>query len=97
MQQRSTRSVPATAMPVAGIALGCDYNFEQWSPEVWREDMALMREAGVGLVAINVFGWSSLEPRPGEYDFADLDRIVELLHDNGIRINLGTGTASPPP
>ncbi|MGK5682817.1 beta-galactosidase [Actinoplanes sp. URMC 104] len=79
------------------VLLGCDYNFEQWSPAVWREDMALMREAGVGLVAINVFGWSHLEPRPGEYDFAALDEIVELLHEAGIGINLGTGTASPPP
>jgi beta-galactosidase len=77
--------------------LGCDYNFEQWSPAVWREDMALMRAAGVGLVAVNVFGWSSLEPRPGEYDFTDLDEIVQLLAEHGIRINMGTGTASPPP
>jgi beta-galactosidase len=82
---------------VDGIVLGCDYNFEQWSPDVWREDVALMREAGVGLVAINVFGWSAVEPRPGEFDFAALDRIVALLHENGIRINLGTGTSSPPP
>jgi beta-galactosidase len=80
-----------------GLVLGCDYNFEQWPEEVWHEDMALMRAAGVGLVAINVFGWSSVEPRPGEYDFAALDRIIALLHGNGIQVNLGTGTASPPP
>jgi beta-galactosidase len=80
-----------------GLVLGCDYNFEQWPEEVWHEDMALMRAAGVGLVAINVFGWSSVEPRPGEYDFAALDRIIALLHGNGIQVNLGTGTSSPPP
>ncbi|MBU2665029.1 beta-galactosidase [Actinoplanes bogorensis] len=79
------------------IGLGCDYNFEQWSPDVWREDVALMREAGVGLVAVNVFGWSAIEPRPGEYDFAALDEIIGLLHDGGIRLNLGTGTSSAPP
>ena len=56
-----------------------------------------MREAGIGLVAVNIFGWSSIEPRPGEYDFAGLDEIIELLHAAGIRVNLGTGTASPPP
>ncbi|WP_250030174.1 beta-galactosidase [Paractinoplanes maris] len=77
--------------------LGCDYNFEQWPPEVWVEDMALMRRAGVGLVAVNVFGWSELEARPGEYDFTALDRVVELLHEAGIKLNLGTGTASAPP
>src|SRR5689334_3992651 len=79
------------------LRLGCDYNFEQWSPAVWREDMALMREAGVDLVAVNVFGWSQIEPRPGEYDFTALDDIVGLLHEAGIRLNLGTGTASAPP
>jgi beta-galactosidase GanA len=57
------------------LRLGCDYNFEQWSPAVWREDMALMREAGVDLVAVNVFGWSQIEPRPGEYDLGRWTRL----------------------
>jgi beta-galactosidase len=84
-------------LPWQGMGLGCDYNFEQWPESVWHEDMALMRAAGVDLVAINIFGWSSIEPRPGEYDFTALDTIMDLLHANGIRVNLGTGTASPPP
>ncbi|MFI7602349.1 beta-galactosidase [Actinoplanes sp. NPDC049681] len=79
------------------ITLGCDYNPEQWPPHVWQEDVELMAEAGVGLVAINIFGWSDVEPRAGDYDFERLDTVVDLLHSRGIRINLGTGTASPPP
>lgn len=79
------------------VAFGCDYNPEQWDPSVWQEDVVLMREAGIDLVAINVFGWSDLEPEPGRYDFTRLDAVVELLHAHGIGINLGTGTASPPP
>ncbi|XVU22880.1 beta-galactosidase [Actinoplanes sp. CA-054009] len=79
------------------ITLGCDYNPEQWPAEVWAEDVALMKTAGISLVAVNIFGWSDLEPRSGEYDFKQLDRIVELLHQNDIKINLGTATASPPP
>jgi len=78
------------------LVLGCDYNPEQWPESVWPTDVALMREAGVTLVAINIFGWASLEPRPGEYDFGPLDRIIALLHAGGIRVNLGTGTSSPP-
>jgi beta-galactosidase len=92
--EQVTRATPFTQ---DGIAYGCDYNPEQWGPEVWAEDVLLMREAGVDLVAINIFGWSSLEPRQGEYDFGMLDTIVDLLHANGIRVNLGTGTSSPPP
>lgn len=80
-----------------GVAFGCDYNPEQWTPEVWREDVALMREAGVDLVAINVFGWSALQGPDGAFRFDELDEVVSLLHDNGIRVNLGTGTSSPPP
>ncbi|WP_243077038.1 beta-galactosidase [Microbacterium sp. SS28] len=79
-----------------GIAFGCDYNPEQWTPDVWDEDIALMTEAGVDLVAVNIFGWSHIEPRSGEFDFARLDEIIRLLHAAGIRINLGTATASPP-
>ena len=85
------------SLGLSGIAFGCDYNPEQWSPDVWREDVALMRAAGVDLVAINIFGWSDLEPRPGEYHFEQLDEVIELLHRNDIKINLGTGTSSPPP
>ncbi|MBG0560185.1 beta-galactosidase [Actinoplanes aureus] len=86
-----------STFPLPGISLGCDYNPEQWSPDVWREDVALMRRAGVDLVAVNIFGWSNLEPSPGRYHFDDLDEVVGLLHANGIRVNLGTGTSSPPP
>ena len=89
------RSTPTFTHP--GIAFGCDWNPEQWDRSVWREDVALMRDAGVDLVAINVFGWSTVEPRPGEYDFRDLDEVMDLLAEHGVRANLGTGTASTPP
>ena len=95
----------ATAAPSAarpryqhrGIDFGCDYNPEQWDRGVWHEDVALMQEAGVSLVAVNIFGWSELQGPDGTVDFSRLDEIIELLHGAGIRINLGTGTASPPP
>ena len=80
-----------------GLAYGGDYNPEQWPAEVHDEDVALMREAGVDLVTLAVFSWALLEPREGEYDFGWLDEIVEKLHRGGIRIDLATATASPPP
>jgi beta-galactosidase len=78
------------------LVLGCDYNPEQWPESVWHHDVALMREAGVSLVAINIFGWAEIEPRQGQFDFDRLDAIMDLLHSAGIRVNLGTGTSSPP-
>nr|WP_211116870.1 beta-galactosidase [Glycomyces buryatensis] len=78
------------------IRYGGDYNPEQWPEQTWLEDVRLMREAGVNLVSLGVFNWGILEPAPGEYDFSDLDRMIELLHENGIGVNLGTPTSSPP-
>lgn len=85
------------ALTGRGIIHGCDYNPEQWDPATWREDAALMQEAGIDLVAVNIFGWSHIEPRLGERDWSGLDEIMDLLHAHGIRVNLGTGTSSPPP
>lgn len=79
-----------------GIAYGGDYNPEQWPREVWDEDVRLMREAGVTLVSIGIFSWGLLEIREGEFDFGWLDDIIALLHENGIAVDLGTPTASPP-
>lgn len=83
--------------PLAGIGFGGDYNPEQWPEETWVEDVALMREAGVTFVSLGVFSWALLEPREGEFDFGWLDRVVQLLHQGGIAIDLATATASPPP
>lgn len=79
------------------LSYGGDWNPEQWPEEVWREDVALMREAGVTLVSVGVFSWSWLEPRPGVFTFDWLDRALDLLHGAGVRANLATPTASPPP
>lgn len=82
--------------PTEGLSFGGDYNPEQWDPEVWREDVALMREAGVNLVTLGVFSWGLLEPRSGEYDWSGMDEVIGLLSDAGIRIDLATPTAAPP-
>ncbi|MEU6512050.1 beta-galactosidase [Streptomyces sp. NPDC046942] len=78
------------------LAFGGDYNPEQWPESVWQEDVRLMREAGVTMVSVGIFSWALLEPAPGEYDFGWLDRIIGLLHENGIRVDLGTPTVAPP-
>jgi beta-galactosidase len=78
------------------IAFGGDYNPEQWPREVWHEDVALMREAGVNLVSVGIFSWGLLEPTEGTYDLSLLDDVVGLLHENGIAVDLATATASPP-
>jgi beta-galactosidase len=78
------------------LAFGGDYNPEQWPESVWQEDVRLMREAGVTMVSVGIFSWALLEPSPGAYDFGWLDRLLDLLHEHGIRVDLGTPTVCPP-
>ncbi|GAA3135773.1 beta-galactosidase [Planomonospora alba] len=82
---------------LGGLCYGGDYNPEQWPETVWEEDVALMRRAGVTLVSLGVFSWSRLEPAEGVHDFGWLDRVMDLLHSGGVKVNLATPTASPPP
>ncbi|GAA2897405.1 beta-galactosidase [Microbacterium esteraromaticum] len=81
---------------IDALAYGGDYNPDQWSEETWHEDIRLMKEAGVTMVSLPIFSWPQLEPEPGVYDWGWLDRIIDLLHEAGIRIDLATATATPP-
>lgn len=84
-------------MSAARVIYGGDYNPEQWPEATWHEDVALMNEAGVDLVSLGVFSWARIQADEGEWDFAWLDRVLDVLHDGGIGVNLATATASIPP
>jgi beta-galactosidase len=81
----------------ARLEFGADYNPEQWPRAVWDDDVRAMRAAGVTIVSLAVFSWALIEPAEGRYDFGWLDDSLDLLHANGIAVDLGTATASPPP
>lgn len=79
------------------MAFGADYNPEQWPREVWAEDVAAMRGAGVNVVSVAIFSWARLQPAPDRFDFAWLDEVMDLMHAHDIAVDLATATASPPP
>ncbi|MFG2028501.1 beta-galactosidase [Streptomyces sp. NPDC048825] len=94
----SPQQGPSLADATRGrILFGGDYNPEQWPEETWHEDVRLMKAAGVNSVTLGVFSWAKLEPRPGAREFGWLDRLMDLMHDNGIGVVLATPTSSPPP
>lgn len=78
------------------ILFGGDYNPEQWSEEIWEEDMRLFRKAHIDVVTLNVFSWSALQPSEDQYDFEKLDKIMELVKKNNIKVVLATSTAAHP-
>lgn len=76
--------------------LGTCYYPEHWSTELWAEDAERMVEAGLTWVRIGEFAWSRLEPTPGDLRFEWLDQAIEVLGKAGLKVVLGTPTATPP-
>ena len=54
-------------------------------PEVWDEDFARIRAAGLRVVrSFNYWNW--MEPRPGLYELDDVDRLFDLSEKHGLRV-----------
>ena len=78
------------------LLLGC-CDYPEHVPEtLWASYAQQQRAAGLSFSRIAEFAWSRMEPRPGEYDWAWLDRAVEAYHAAGLRVVLCTPTATPP-
>ena len=75
---------------------GGDYNPDQWTEEVWLEDMRLMKLANCNAMSVGIFAWARLEPEEGRYDFSWLDRIMDLLVENGGYAVLATPSGARP-
>lgn len=78
------------------ILYGGDYNPEQWDEEVWEEDMRMFRLAGIDCVTLNVFSWAALQSDEVTYHFERLDKIMELVRKNNLKVVMATSTAAHP-
>ncbi|MFO7636915.1 MAG: beta-galactosidase [Clostridia bacterium] len=78
------------------MVFGVDYYPEHWPEDRWSTDVRLMKEAGFNMVRLAEFTWSLLEPEEGCHDFRWLDKIIGMLHENGLGVMLCTPTAAPP-
>ena len=79
-----------------GIAFGGDYNPDQWSEDIWDDDIRLMKQAGVNTVALAIFSWDRIQPTEDRWDFGWLDRIIDKLGNAGIVVDLASATATAP-
>jgi len=76
--------------------LGVCYYPEHWPEDWWAEDARRMRDLGLSHVRIGEFAWARYEPRRGDFRWGWLDRAVDVLAEAGLKIVLGTPTATPP-
>lgn len=75
---------------------GGDYNPNQWQKDVWNEDMRIFKDAHINSATVNVFSWAKLQPSEEEYDFEELDDIIEMLGRENYDIVLATSTGALP-
>ena len=90
------RKFPLVSQKLRGLWHGGDYSPEQWPPEVWDEDMRLMKLAGVNVATIGVFSWVALQPAPDRFEFGWLDTIMDKLAENDVFACLATPSAAHP-
>ena len=77
---------------------GGDYNPDQWLeyPEVFEEDVRLMKEANVNCVSLGIFAWAAIEPEEGRYELDWLDHIITRLGEEDIQVVLATPSGAMP-
>src|SRR5256885_4682207 len=78
------------------ILYGAAYYPEYMPDDRLDKDVDLMQKAGITVVRVGESTWSSWEPRDGEFQFAWMQRVLDRLHQAGIKAILGTPTYSIP-
>lgn len=78
------------------MELGVCYYPEHWPEETWKPDAKRMKEIGLSWVRVGEFAWKRLKPSSGKFKFDWLDRAIDNLGKAGLKVMLGTPTATPP-
>lgn len=78
------------------ILYGVAYYPEYMPHDRLDKDVEMMQRAGITVVRVGESTWSSWEPRDGDFQFAWMQRVLDRLHQAGIKVILGTPTYSIP-
>lgn len=76
--------------------LGVDYYPEQWAFSMLEKDLDTICELGCNVIRIAEFAWHLMEKTEGQFDFSFFDHVIERAKAHGLKIVLGTPTATIP-
>ncbi len=76
--------------------LGVDYYPEQWDYSLIDEDMENIKELGSNVIRIGEFSWHLMEKKEGKFDFSFFDMVIEKAKKHGLKVIMGTPTATIP-
>ena len=88
----STEKIVKLDKPTLGVC----YYPEHWPEHLWENDLDRMLELGLETVRIAEFAWNKFEPEEGIFTFEFFDRFLNLANEKGMKVILGTPTATPP-
>jgi beta-galactosidase len=86
----------AKSLHVDHVQLGVCYYPEHWPGELWADDFRRMRAMGLSVIRMAEFAWAIFEPTEGVFSFDLFDRAIDLAHAHGLKVIMGTPTATPP-
>ncbi|MGM0875788.1 MAG: beta-galactosidase [Bacillota bacterium] len=75
---------------------GTAYYPELWSEETIEEDIKYMIEAGINVVRMGEFAWSTIEKLEGKIDVGFFVKIINKMSEHGIETVMCTPTPTPP-
>lgn len=78
------------------MLLGVDYYPEQWDSSLLEADLDTITELGCNVIRIGEFSWHLMEKTEGNYDFSFFDNVIEKAKARGLKIIMGTPTATIP-
>jgi len=78
------------------VLYGAAYYTEYMPYERLGKDVELMQQAGINVVRVGESSWGLWEPEDGRFAYAWMDRVVERMHQAGIKVIMGTPTYSIP-
>ncbi|WP_172251948.1 beta-galactosidase [Saccharibacillus deserti] len=78
------------------LELGVCYYPEHWKEELWEDDFKRMRELKMSTIRVGEFAWALFEPEEGVFEFGLFDRALDAAHRHGLKVIMGTPTATPP-
>lgn len=75
---------------------GAAYYPELWDKAEIDKDIEYMKEAGINVVRMGEFAWSTMEKEEGKIDVSFFVEVVNKLYENGIETIFCTPTPTPP-
>lgn len=78
------------------ITTGIYYYPEHWNEAQWERDIKKISDMGYEFVHLAEFAWYKMEPVEGTYDFAWLDKVVNLCTKYHLKVVMCTPSATPP-